>query len=118
MPETHFTWPGRRDNDPRHDRVAAFLMMDIQRSPQWSVDLRDKIAEIKSGARASWERIGNAYRLRLCVAGAWIEDLVDPTSRPQGVALEEFEAAVNAWIDAIAHTPGVSAPPDRGDTGE
>jgi hypothetical protein len=117
MSSTYFTWPGRRVNDPGHDRVAAFLVMDIQRSPQWSVDLHAKIDEVKNGARASWERIGNAYRLRLSAAGAWIEDLVDQTSVPQCVSLEEFEAAVNAWTKAIARPLGSSAPPGFGDEG-
>jgi hypothetical protein len=115
MSETLFSWPGRRLNDPRHDRVAAFLMMDIQRSSQWSEDLRVKIDEVRSSVRTSWERIGNAYRLQLSAAGAWIDDLVDPTSVPQTVSLAEFDAAVQAWIQTIARTPGCSALPEPGD---
>lgn len=118
MSATNFTWPGRQANDPRHDRLAAFLQMDIQQSPQWCVDLRVKIHEVKSGTRACWERIGNAYRLQLGTAGAWIEDLVDATSAPQTVSLEEFEAAVNAWSNAITPTPGLPEPSSLGDEGE
>jgi hypothetical protein len=101
MSDPQFSWPGGRANDRAHDRIAAFLVMDIQHSPDWARDLRAKIADVKTGALPSWERIGNAYRLYLSAEGALIEDLVDPTSAPQRVPLEELEAAVTAWIDAI-----------------
>jgi hypothetical protein len=60
-----------------------------------------KIADVKTGALPSWERIGNAYRLYLSADGALIEDLVDPASAPQRIPLEELKAAVTAWIEAV-----------------
>jgi hypothetical protein len=75
--------------------------MDIQRSPDWAKDLLAKIADVKTGALPSWVRIGNAYRLYLSADGALIEDLVDPSSVPQRVPLEELKAAVTAWIEAV-----------------
>jgi hypothetical protein len=101
MSDRQFSWPGRRAHDAAHDRVAAFLVIDIQRSPTWAQDLLDKITDVKTGKRSSWERIGNAYRLYLSTAGALIEDQVHPNSSPQHVPLDELEAAVTAWIDAI-----------------
>jgi hypothetical protein len=100
--DPQFSWTGRRANDRAHERVAAFLVMDIQRSPDWARDLRAKIAAVKTGTLASWERIGNAYRLHLSAEGALIEDLVDSTGAPQHIPLEELEAAVTAWIEAIS----------------
>ena len=47
------------------------------------------------------ERIGNAYRLSLSTEGALIEDLVDPTSAPPRISLEELETTVRAWLEAI-----------------
>jgi hypothetical protein len=102
MSDPQFSWPGGRAPDRAHDRVAAFLVMDIQRSPDWARDIRAKIADVKTGALPDWERIGNAYRLYLTAEGARIEDLIDPTSAPQRVPLEELEAAVTAWIEAIS----------------
>jgi hypothetical protein len=101
MSDPQFSWPGGRANDRLHDRVAAFLVLDIQRSPEWARDLLTKIADVKTGALPSWERIGNAYRLHLSAAGALIEDLVAPTGAPQRVPLQELEAAVTAWLEAI-----------------
>ncbi len=36
MSENAFTWPGQRENDPGHRRLAEFLIMDIQHSPEWA----------------------------------------------------------------------------------
>jgi hypothetical protein len=92
-----FQWPGRRADDPAHDTVAAFLVIDIQRNPQWAHELADRIEEVKSGRLAGWERIGNGYRLELSPAGALIEDLVDEDAPAQMVPLKELSAAVDAW---------------------
>jgi hypothetical protein len=101
MSDSQFSWPRKGANDRARDLIAAFLVMDIQRSPNWARDLLAKIAAVKTGALPSWERIGNAYRLYLSSEGALIEDLVQPTSAPQRLPLEELEAAVEAWIEAI-----------------
>lgn len=101
MSDSEFSWPRKGANDRARDLIAAFLMMDIQRSPDWARELLARIAGVKTGALPSWERIGNAYRLRLSAEGALIEDLVDPTGAPQRLPLEELEAAVEAWIEAI-----------------
>jgi hypothetical protein len=101
MSDPQFPRPDGRAHDRAHDRIAAFLVMDIQRSPDWARDLLAKIADVKTGARSSWERIGNAYRLSLSTEGALIEDLVDPASAPPRIPLEELETAVRAWLEAI-----------------
>jgi hypothetical protein len=101
MPKTPFRWPGRRSNDPGHDQVVAFLVLDIQHSPAWAEQLAEQIAAVKSGQIPSWERVGNAYRLLLSPEGALIEDLTISTARPQRVPLSELEEAVEAWKAAI-----------------
>jgi hypothetical protein len=101
MSDSEFSWPRKGANDRARDLIAAFLMMDIQRSPDWARELLARIADVKTGALPSWERVGNAYRLRLSAEGALIEDLVDPTGAPQRLPLEELEAAVEAWIEAL-----------------
>jgi hypothetical protein len=101
MSDSEFSWPRKGVNDRARDLIAAFLTMDIQRSPDWARELLARIADVKTGALPSWERVGNAYRLRLSAEGALIEDLVDPTGAPQCLPLEELEAAVEAWIEAL-----------------
>ena len=98
MADTPFHWPGRRENDLAHERVAAFLVMDIQQSPQWADELAMQVDAVAAGALPKWERIGNAYRLELAADGAVIEDLVDETSEAQRLPLSEFREAVSAWI--------------------
>jgi hypothetical protein len=101
MSDSQFSWSGRWAKNRAHDRLAAFLMMDVQRSPDWARDIVAKIADVRTGVLPSWERIGNAYRLYLTTEGALIEDLVDRCSAPQRLPLAELEAAVTAWIEAI-----------------
>ena len=98
MAEQSFQWPGRRTDDPAHEMLVAFLVMDIQHNPEWARELADRIAEVESGRRPVWERIGNAYRLELTDQGALIEDLVDEDAPAQTIALGDFCKAVEAWI--------------------
>ena len=101
MAEQSFQWPGRRINDPAHEMLVAFLVMDIQRNPDWARELADRIEQVKIGKLPVWERIGNAYRLELTGKGALIEDLVDEDGPAQEITLEEFSKAVEAWIEAF-----------------
>jgi len=99
MTEKQFQWPGRRPNDPAHDLLIAFLVMDIQHSPEWARELADQIEQVKSGKLPVWERIGNAYRLELTDQRALIEDLVDEDSPILTVPFADFCKAVEAWIE-------------------
>jgi hypothetical protein len=101
MAEQSFQWPGRRTDDPAHEMLVAFLVMDIQRNPEWARELADQIEQVKTGKLPVWERIGNAYRLELTEKGALIEDLVDEDGPAQEIILEEFSKAVQAWIEAF-----------------
>ena len=101
MAEQSFQWPGRRTDDPAHDMLVAFMVMDIQRNPEWARELADRIEQVKTGKLPVWERIGNAYRLELSEKGALIEDLVDEDGPAQMVSLGEFGKAVQAWIEAF-----------------
>ena len=101
MAEQSFQWPGRRTNDPAHDMLVAFLVMDIQRNPEWAHQLADRIDQVKSGKLPVWERIGNAYRVELTGQGALIEDLVDEDSPAQAITLEDFSKALEAWIEGF-----------------
>ena len=105
MAEKPFQWPGRRTDDPAHDMLVAFLVMDIQRNPEWAHELADRIEQVNTGKLPVWERIGNAYRLELTGKGALIEDLVDEDGLAQEVNLESFCAAVKAWIEGIPDRP-------------
>jgi hypothetical protein len=101
MAEHSFKWPGRRTSDRAHDMLVAFLVMDIQRNPEWARELTDRIEQVKTGKLPVWERIGNAYRLELTDQGALIEDLVDEDSPAQKITLGEISKAVEAWIKAL-----------------
>ena len=101
MAEKSFKWPGLRTKDPAHDTLVAFLVMDIQRNPEWAPELADRIEQVKSGRLPVWERIGNAYRLELSGKRALIEDLVDEDGPVQEITLDEFSKALEAWIESF-----------------
>jgi hypothetical protein len=101
MTEKQFQWPGRRPNDPAHDMLLAFLVMDIQHNSEWAHELADQIAQVKSGKLPVWERIGNAYRLEVSENRAWLEDLVDDNSPAQTVNLKDLCKAIEAWIECF-----------------
>ena len=101
MAEQSFQWQGRRADDPAHDMLVAFLVMDIQRNPEWAHELSDRIEQVKTGKLPVWERIGNAYRLELTGKEALIEDLVDEDAPAQTIAMGDFSKAVQAWIKSI-----------------
>jgi len=99
MPDKQFQWPGRRPDDPAHDMLVAFLVMDIQHNPEWAHELADQIEQVKSGQLPGWERVGNAYRLEVSGNRALLEDLVDEDSPEQTVTLDDLCQAVEAWIE-------------------
>ena len=101
MSKNAANWPGQRENDPAHRRVAEFLVMDIQHSPEWGQDVLEKIELVKSGKLQNWERVGNAFCLKLSPKGATIDDLVDETTPPQTVSLEQLHQAILTWLKQI-----------------
>lgn len=98
MTEKQFYWPGRRPDDPAHDMLAAYLVVDIQRNLEWARDLANQVKAVQEGKIKEWERIGNAYRLKVTADGTLIEDLVDEDGPTRKISLEELGAAVDAWI--------------------
>jgi hypothetical protein len=98
MANQSFQWPGRQLDDPAHDMLVAFLVMDIQHNPDWAHELAVRIEQVKSGKLPVWERIGNAYRLEVSDNRAVLEDLVDEDSPVRTVSLENLCKAVEAWV--------------------
>ena len=98
MNANSFTWPGRIGSDPAHDLIAAYLVIDIQKSPHWAEELLQKIREVKSGRISSWERVGNYYCLRLFPDHVEIEgDYSEEPAKAARVSVDDLEAAASAW---------------------
>ncbi len=95
MTENSFTWPGRCQDDPVHDLINAYLVIDIQNSPKGTDELLEKIRLVKIGKLSSWERIGNAYTLTLLPDSIEIEE--DYSGESITCKLDDFEKAVAAW---------------------
>lgn len=92
-----FEWPGRRVGDAAHDQLAAFLRMDIQRDLEWAADLCAEIEAVSAGRAPSWQRVGNAYCLRITREAAELEDVIDDDAPVTRLPLAELRAAAEAW---------------------
>lgn len=92
---TELTWQGREKNNPAHDMLVAFFVLDIQGNTEWVIELKEKVSALQSGEISSWERIGNAYHLSFSADKVIMEDEVDDSS--YHVSLDEFQAALNAY---------------------
>jgi hypothetical protein len=102
MNAQRFTWPGRENGNSAHDLIAAYLAVDIQKSPAWAKQLLQKTEEVRSGQIDSWERFGNAYSLRIFPNRVEIgEDYEDEAGQPVNVPIDDFEAATAAWLKFI-----------------
>jgi hypothetical protein len=93
-----FWWKGRVYGNSAHDLLAAYLAIDIQKSRCWAEELLQKTREVRSGRIPSWERIGNAYLLRLFPDHVEIqEDYGEEPRETVRIPIHEFEAAAAAW---------------------
>lgn len=102
MNQNNFMWPGRLQENPAHDLIAAYLTIDIQKSPKWTAELLQKIEDIKSGQISSWERTGNAYCLHLYPGHIEIEpDYAEVPGEPVKISFNDFETAVVAWQELL-----------------
>jgi uncharacterized protein YacL (UPF0231 family) len=102
MNSNGFDWPGRMHGNPAHDLVAAYLAMDIQKSPEWIKEVLRKTWEVKSGQISFWERIGNAYCLRLFPDHVEIEeDYAEEPGESVRISIDDFEAAAAAWREFV-----------------
>tara|TARA_R110002073_G_scaffold216600_2_gene376786 strand:+ start:1813 stop:2127 length:315 start_codon:yes stop_codon:yes gene_type:complete len=103
MKEKHFTWPGRLKNNPEHDLINAYFTIDIQKSSEWVTELLQKTKSVRSGQMQSWERIGNAYCLRLYSNHIEIEeDYTEAAGSITKIPITDWEAALTAWQNFIS----------------
>ncbi|PXW91113.1 hypothetical protein C8R34_10122 [Nitrosomonas sp. Nm84] len=103
MNDHPFTWPGHHPDEPTHRLIIAYLTIDIQRSPEDASELSQKISAVHSGQLPEWERIGNAYCLRLFPDYVEIEeDFAEEGGKPEKIPLTTFKMAVQSWLEHIA----------------
>lgn len=97
-----FTWLGRLRDNPAHDLIIAYLVIDIQKNPQWAAELLQKTREVKLGRIPSWERTGNAYWLRMYPDHIEIEsDYAQESGEAVRISIDDFEAAAAAWDESV-----------------
>jgi len=102
MNDRSFTWPGYNDDAPAHRMITAYLTIDIQKSLHEVNELLEKIQAVHSGKLSEWERIGNAYCLRLTGDYAEIEeDFAPEPGQSERIPLHVFTDAVLSWQQYI-----------------
>jgi hypothetical protein len=95
--------PDEQPNDGQaaQKRAIAFLTMDIQRTREAAIELAEKLAAVRSGELAGWERLGNAYCLNLHPDRATIEDTIDDQSATCTLSIDDFAQLVQDWIASL-----------------
>jgi hypothetical protein len=89
------------DGQAAQKRAIAFLTMDIQRTREAAIELAEKLAAVRSGELAGWERLGNAYCLNLHPDRATIEDTIDDQSATCTLSIDDFAQLVQDWIASL-----------------
>lgn len=92
-------WPGRIVGEDGHDRIAAFLVMDIQNAPDWGRMVLGNVDDVMAGRKGGWEMAMNAYILKV---GAKQSEIA-PVYEEQGeksvfVSTGDVRLALVAWI--------------------
>ncbi len=81
-----------------HERIIAYLTVDIQQSPAWAAELIAKINAVQSGKLSSWERVGNAYCLYIYPHYVVIKDDYPEASDVRiKIPITTFSDALHAW---------------------
>lgn len=105
MNDNYFTWPGYDHSAPAHRLITAYLTIDIQKSPEGTSELLQKIHAIHCKQLSEWERIGNAYCLRLFPDYVEIEeDFLEEPGKSEKIPMPIFEAAVLSWQKYITRS--------------
>lgn len=79
--------------------LADFLETDVAENPERCEHLIDGVAQAREGP--SFEAHGNIYELAARPEGAEIRNAYDDTVPPLSLSLDELEAALTAWRDAM-----------------
>ena len=96
MPTESFAWPGYDANDPAHQTLQGFLVLDIQYSPEYAQAFLAELRRYRRGETATHEGSGNGYYFECRPAGLYLECLYDgdrltPVTVPYAVAEEALE---------------------------
>jgi hypothetical protein len=91
----------QRGSGRRGALLADFLQADVQGDAAVARDLLARIAAARRGAPPQREAVGNAFAMRIAPAGVSLRNAILARSRPADYTLDEFAAALAAWLAAI-----------------
>ncbi|MBX2832041.1 MAG: hypothetical protein KTR23_13015 [Rhodospirillales bacterium] len=96
-------WPGRIAGDEGHDRIAACLVLDIQRAQQWGKQVLSHVENVQDGGESHWEMGMNAYMLHVRRETTDISPVYEETGDPAiTVQTADLRKALVAWCQQIA----------------
>lgn len=96
-------WPERRAGDPGHDRIAAFLVLDVQGSRAWADEILGRIDDVICGEAPGWQMSMNAHELQIGPEVSVISPLGDAgDERPETVSTLDLRAALVCWIGNLS----------------
>jgi len=91
-----------RPETGRHGEIlASFLQSDVQADLATARALLDEVAATGRGEAAQPGGAGNAFSITISSDGVVIRNAVMESAQPEHYTLEELQAALETWIDAI-----------------
>lgn len=91
-----------RPETGRHGEIlASFLQSDVQADLVTARALLDEVAAAGRGEAAQPGGAGNAFSIAIASDGVVIRNAVMEGAQPEHYTLEELQAALEIWIDAI-----------------
>jgi len=108
MRKLRFTWDHEGKvtavAEPPDDILAHYLADEVRNSPRTCRRLLDIIRALRGGKHSSWRADGEAWNLSMTRTRAVIECELSVPGRAREVALEDFEALVQSWLQFLETT--------------
>ena len=99
-------WPGKVAGDAGHDRIAAVLVMDIQRAPDWANTVLSHLCNVQEGVEDHWEMAMNAYILKAGRKTSAIEPAyAEADEAVVTVRTGDLILALEAWCAVLSDKP-------------
>jgi hypothetical protein len=99
-------WPGKVAGDAGHDRIAAVLVMDIQRAPDWANTVLSHLRNVQEGVEDHWEMAMNAYILKAERKTSAIEPAyAEADEAVVTVRTRDLILALEAWCALLSDKP-------------
>lgn len=108
MHKVRFTWDQEGKvtalAEPPDDVLAHYLAEEVRNNPRTCRRLLDIMRALRGGKNSAWRADGEAWNLSMTRTRAVIESEFSVPGRARELALEDFEALVQSWLQFLEAT--------------